>query len=88
MTDELFCPVHGDLQAKIAKIEGRQDARHCQAHEAQIGGLVDDITRIDRINESQWTKIDRLTILVYSAGPITALLAFLGSLLGAYLKGK
>jgi len=88
MANDLFCPVHKEITGELTLIKTRQETRHCQAHEAQIRGLVDDIIRVDKVNDAQWLKIDRLMIMVYSAGPVTALLAFLGSLLGTYLKGR
>ena len=85
---DIFCPVHKEVSAELHLIREKQNARHCQAHEAQIHGLENDVDRIEEVNKDQWTKIDRLSVLIYSAAPITAALAFLGSLLGTYLRGK
>jgi hypothetical protein len=84
----ILCPIHHEVSDNLKLILNKQDSRQCQAHEAQIQGLEQDISRIDETNKQQWTKIDRMSNLLYSAAPITALLAFVGSLMGAYLRGR
>ena len=86
MSDELFCPVHGDTQASIKDIKVRQDTRKCLTHESDILHLKETVGEIKLENTRQWTSIDNLRRLVYMGAGATAVLAFLGSVLGAVLK--
>ena len=86
MADDLFCPLHGELQSTIKKIEGRQEARKCLTNESDIEHLKATIVEIKLTDDKQWTSIDNLRRLVYMGAGATAVLAFLGSVLGALLK--
>jgi hypothetical protein len=80
MADEkIYCPVHTEVQEKIAKIEAKQDSRPCQGHTVKIENL-------EKSDTKQWLDIDRLKRLVYIGAGATAVLAFLGSIIGGLLK--
>ena len=73
------CPWHDDLVSDVKCIKKIQRERPCQVHTTEIGHLVE-------ASRGQWKEINKLKIVVYTAAPITGLLAFIGSLLGQYLK--
>ncbi len=86
MADDLFCPVHAEVQADLTRIKSKQDTRPCQDHGARIASA-------EKANSSQWEAIDNLRgsvdslkKIVYMGAGATAVLAFLGSIIGAILK--
>ena len=83
--EELFCPVHKDVQAEIIKIKEKQDARRCQSHEAQLNNLVDSLDETKGVNKEQWAEINKLKVMVYTGAGGAGVLAFLGSIIGAWL---
>ncbi len=83
-----FCPLHEMIQKDITDIKGRQEGRPCQTHTAEITALGKSEKRLEDDNRDQWTAINRLRAMVYMGAGATGILAFLGSILGTYLKGK
>ena len=82
---DIFCPVHADVQLEIRTMKGRQDSRHCGAHEAQIHSALDDIDKLENENASQWDAINNLRRLVYIGMGGVSVAAFFGSIVGQLL---
>jgi hypothetical protein len=85
MMADIFCPIHKEVSQRIDSITSIQGSRHCGSHEAQIGGLQDDVARIDYDNREQWVAINNLRRLVYMGAGGVSMAAFLGSILGNVL---
>lgn len=83
---DLFCPVHGEVQATIKEIRARQEARKCLTNESDIAHLRSDMDKIEKENEKQWTHINSLRRMVYMGAGATGVLAFLGSIFGTWLR--
>ncbi len=83
-----YCPVHKIFERDITDIKERQEKRPCQTHTAEISSLVKADTDFKNENKEQWIAINRLRIMVYMGAGATGVLAFLGSILGTYLKGR
>jgi hypothetical protein len=79
MTQEIFCPVHTEVRKDIERIEEVQRRRPC-------GENTEAINTLKSSDEKQWIKISRLERLVYIGAGGAGVLAFLGSLLGAFLR--
>ena len=83
--ENIFCPVHKDVREDIDRIERKQEARLCIAHEVQIKSL-------EKNNEGQWREINKMKRLVYVGVGIVWVAAFLGSTVGnllmVYLQSK
>jgi len=79
MADDIFCPSHAEIQADLTRVKQKQDARPCQDHGARM-------IAVERENKSQWEAINGLKKIVYMGAGATAVLAFLGSIIGAILK--
>ena len=87
MADEkTYCPVHGEVQEKIAEIQRVQKSRPCQENTEKIRNLEKMDTRIEKTSDAQWVDINKLKRLVYMGVGATAVLAFFGSIIGSLLK--
>ncbi len=64
----------------LRKIKDKQDKRPCSEHTVKIEGLL-------KSDDEQWVAINKLRAMVYMGAGATGVLAFLGSILGTYLKG-
>lgn len=83
-----LCSVHEILQQDIRDIKKKQEGRPCQTHTEKVLGLERADSRIENDNKDQWVAINKLRIMVYMGAGATGILAFLGSVLGTYLKGR
>ncbi len=83
-----YCPVHKIFERDITDIKERQEKRPCQTHTAEISSLVKADVKFEKENSEQWTAINRLRIMVYMGAGATGVLAFLGSVLGTYMRGR
>ena len=80
------CPLHPVHEAKLNRIEAKQDNRPCIAHDAQLLALKEDTQDIKEINKLQQTAIDSLKRMVYMGAGAAGVLAFLGSVIGQIIK--
>ncbi|TRZ44514.1 hypothetical protein D4S03_11965 [bacterium] len=83
-----FCPVHETVQRDIETIKSKQDGRPCQGHDERIKSLGKSEERMSRDNNDQWDAINSLRKMVYMGAGAAGVLAFLGSIIGGYLKGR
>ncbi len=60
----------------------------CQSHEERIKSLKEAEERMFKGNNEQWVAINGLRKMVYMGAGATGVLAFLGSILGTYMRGK
>lgn len=74
-----LCPVHGQVQQDLDNIQEVQRTRPCTGHEERL-------KTAETTNKEQWEAINSLRKMVYMGAGATAVLAFLGSILGAFLK--
>jgi hypothetical protein len=78
--EPITCPLHTDLTKKVDRMEIKQDERPCQGHEERIKNA-------EKVNDLQWTEINLLKKLVYMGAGAAAVLSFLGSIIGSWIKG-
>ncbi len=76
------------LQQDIRDVKRKQEGRPCQTHTAEISNLAKTDIDFKNENKEQWIAINRLRIMVYMGAGATGVLAFLGSIVGAYIKGR
>ena len=87
MADEkTYCPVHLEVQGKIAEIQRVQKERPCQENTEKLRNLEKMDTRLEKDSDAQWVDINKLKRMVYMGAGATAVLAFLGSIIGGLLK--
>lgn len=80
--EEMFCPMHPETQQAIRDIKARQDSRKCLTNESDIRHLIES-------SKEQWIAINSLRRFAYMGAGATGVLAFLGSIFGAWLmKGR
>jgi hypothetical protein len=82
----IFCPGHPEVAKDLREIKQKQMDRPCGENTARITALERADTRMEEDNKDQWSAINNLRRLVYMGAGATAILAFLGSVLGAFLK--
>jgi hypothetical protein len=80
------CPLHPVIAEDLRTIKMNQDKRPCQDHTARLNHLEKEDMKIHETNNEQWTAINRLRVMVYMGAGATGVLAFLGSILGTFLK--
>jgi len=88
MAGEMFCPIHGEVQAAIKKIEAKQDARKCLTNESDIKHLQEAISEIKDTDDKQWTRINKLQWYIAMGVGGSGVLAFIGSIVGAWFFRK
>ena len=86
MDDKTFCPVHLEVQSTIREIKAKQDSQHCLTHESDIRHLQEAVVDIKIIHRDQWSAINKLRWVVAMGAGGAGVLAFLGSIIGAWLK--
>lgn len=86
MPEDLFCPIHERMQEDLRDIKLRQDARKCVIHESDINHLREGMGEVKLDNREQWVAINKLRWVVAMGAGGAGVLAFLGSIIGAWLK--
>jgi len=84
----VFCPLHETVQRDIERIKSKQGERPCQGHDERIKSMEKSEERMTRDNNDQWDAINNLRKMVYMGAGAAGVLAFLGSIIGGYLKGR
>ena len=81
------CPWHEDVKCDIERIDGVQRGRDklCAENNTRIKHLEEADGKKERTNADQWTAINSLRRMVYIGLGGTMVLAFLGSILGAWM---
>jgi len=74
------------MQEDIGEIKTKQDGRRCVLHESDIFHLREDMGEVKLDNREQWTAINKLRWVVAMGAGGAGVLAFLGSIIGAWLK--
>lgn len=89
MADEkMFCPAHSDVQEKVGELQRVQKNRPCQENTEKIRNLERMDIRLEKAIDEQCIVINQLRRLVYMGAGATAVLAFLGSIVGAMLMKR
>jgi hypothetical protein len=86
LDERTYCPAHQEVQEKIGEIQRVQKSRPCQENTVEIKHLKEMDSRIEKTIDEQGIIIDRLRRLVYMGAGATAVLAFLGAIIGGILK--
>lgn len=82
---DMFCPLHSGLSLEISEIKKKQDARKCLTNESDIKHLQQDIGEIKQTDNDQWTRINKLQWYVAMGAGGAGVLAFVGSVIGAWI---
>ena len=83
--DDTFCVGHKELKLDVREIKAVQLGRHCISHDIQITHAINNIKRLQEVDEVQWTAINNLRRLVYIGMGGVSVAAFFGSLVGQFL---
>ena len=84
--EKTYCPVHLDVQGKLLEVQRVQQTRPCQENTEKIKNLKEMDSRIEKTIDEQWIVINQVRRLVYMGAGATAVLAFLGAIIGGILK--
>ena len=85
---ETFCPLHPYTEERLKAVEAIQATRHCVVHETDIVHIKEDIGEIKLVDTAQWTRINQLQWYVAMGAGGAGVLAFVGSIIGAWLFKK